>query len=115
MPFPGGARSDGKSCIRRPHGPRPLSRRTRTAGVQPRLCRPGRPPARADKRGDGYGINGKKHWITGGGVSKLHLIFARVFDEKGQERGIGGFLAVRDEAKGLSVTRREKNMGLRGV
>ena len=55
---------------------------------------------RADKRGDGYVINGKKHWITGGGVSKLHLIFARVFDEKGQELGIGGFLAVRDEAEG---------------
>src|SRR5664279_3436687 len=74
---------------------------------------------RADKRGDGYVINGKKHWITGGGVSKLHLIFARVFDEKGQELGIGGFLAVRDEAeglaKGLHVTRREKTMGLRGM
>jgi alkylation response protein AidB-like acyl-CoA dehydrogenase len=70
---------------------------------------------RADRRGDGYIINGKKHWITGGGVSKLHLIFARVFDEKGQELGIGGFLAVRDEAKGLNVTRREKTMGLRGM
>ncbi|HLA21154.1 MAG TPA: 3-sulfinopropanoyl-CoA desulfinase [Pseudolabrys sp.] len=70
---------------------------------------------RADKRGDGYVINGKKHWITGGGVSKLHLIFARVFDEKGQELGIGGFLAVRDEAKGLNVSRREKTMGLRGM
>ena len=74
---------------------------------------------RADKRGDGYVINGKKHWITGGGVSKLHLIFARVFDEKGQELGIGGFLAVRQEnekaAKGLHVTRREKTMGLRGM
>jgi alkylation response protein AidB-like acyl-CoA dehydrogenase len=74
---------------------------------------------RADKRGDGYVINGKKHWITGGGVSKLHLIFARVFDEKGQELGIGGFLAVRNEAeglaKGLHVTRREKTMGLRGM
>jgi len=74
---------------------------------------------RADKRGDRYVINGKKHWITGGGVSKLHLIFARVFDEKGQELGIGGFLAVRQEdekaAKGLHVTRREKTMGLRGM
>jgi len=70
---------------------------------------------RADKHGDGYVINGKKHWITGGGVSKLHLIFARVFDEKGQELGIGGFLAVRDDAKGLHVTRREQTMGLRGM
>ena len=74
---------------------------------------------RADRHGDGYVSNGKKHWITGGGVSKLHLIFARVFDEKGQELGIGGFLAVRQEnekaAKGLHVTRREKTMGLRGM
>jgi len=70
---------------------------------------------RADKRGDAYVINGKKHWITGAGVSKLHLIFARVFDERGQEQGIGGFLAVRDEAKGLRVTRREQTMGLRGM
>ncbi|MCP6757009.1 acyl-CoA dehydrogenase family protein, partial [Klebsiella pneumoniae] len=30
---------------------------------------------RAEKRGTGYVINGKKHWITGAGISKLHLIF----------------------------------------
>jgi len=74
---------------------------------------------RADKRGDIYVINGKKHWITGAGVSRLHLIFARVFDERGQALGIGGFLAVRDEAKednkGLRVARREQTMGLRGM
>jgi alkylation response protein AidB-like acyl-CoA dehydrogenase len=70
---------------------------------------------RAQKRGDRYVINGRKHWITGGGVSRLHLIFARVFDEAGRELGIGGFLAVRDEAKVLRVARREKTMGLRGM
>jgi len=70
---------------------------------------------RADKRGDTYVINGKKHWITGAGVSRLHLIFARVFDERGQELGIGGFLAVRNESKGLRVGRREQTMGLRGM
>ena len=70
---------------------------------------------RADKRGDVYVINGRKHWITGAGVSRLHLIFARVFDERGDELGIGGFLAVRDEAKGLRATKREPTMGLRGM
>jgi alkylation response protein AidB-like acyl-CoA dehydrogenase len=70
---------------------------------------------RADKRGDTYVINGRKHWITGAGVSRLHLIFARVFDERGEELGIGGFLAVRDDAKGLRVTKREQTMGLRGM
>ena len=72
---------------------------------------------RADKRGDIYVINGKKHWITGAGVSRLHLIFARVFDERGQELGIGGFLAVRQDESGEGPARRqrEQTMGLRGM
>src|SRR5690242_2899262 len=70
---------------------------------------------RADKRGDTYVINGKKHWITGAGVSRLHLIFAKVFDEHGRELGIGGFLAVRDETESLRVSKRERTMGLRGM
>ena len=68
----------------------------------------------AVKRGNEYVINGRKHWITGGGVSKLHLIFARVIDD-GQDMGIGGFIAVRDEAEGLIVGTREPAMGLRGI
>ena len=36
---------------------------------------------RADRKGDRYILNGRKHWITGGGVSRLHLIFARVFED----------------------------------
>jgi 3-sulfinopropanoyl-CoA desulfinase len=74
---------------------------------------------RADKRGERYVINGRKHWITGGGVSRLHLIFARVYDEKGVEQGIGGFIALRDPKagtpKGLIVGKREPAMGLRGI
>lgn len=70
---------------------------------------------RADKRGDVYVLNGKKHWITGGGVSRLHLIFARVFDEAGEEQGIAGFIAVRGQAKGLEIGRRSRAMGLRGI
>ncbi len=70
---------------------------------------------RADRRGDSYVLNGTKHWITGGGVSKLHLVFARVFDEGGIEQGIGGFLCIRDETPGLSFGRREPTMGLRGI
>jgi alkylation response protein AidB-like acyl-CoA dehydrogenase len=70
---------------------------------------------RADKRGESYVLNGRKHWITGAGVSRLHLIFARVFDERAEEQGIGGFIAVRDEAKGLRVVKRERTMGLCGM
>src|SRR3569623_744128 len=70
---------------------------------------------RADKRGNRYVVNGKKHWITGAGVSRLHLIFALVFDESGEELGVGGFLAVRGEAEGLRVSKRETTMGLCGM
>ncbi len=74
---------------------------------------------RADRRGDHWIVNGHKHWITGAGVSRLHLIFARAFDESGRELGIGGFLAVRDPdagtPDGLIVGKREPTMGLRGI
>ncbi len=64
---------------------------------------------RADRRNGYWLLNGRKHWITGGGVSKLHLIFARTPD------GIAGFLAVREAAKGLVIGKREPTMGLRGI
>ena len=41
---------------------------------------------RAVRRGDEWVVDGVKHWITGGGVSRLHLIFARAIEE-GQDRG----------------------------
>lgn len=92
------------------------------AGDKPAICitEPGAGSAasemttRAEKKGDKYIINGTKHWITGGGVSKIHLIFARVF-EGNEEKGIGGFLAVRNEHPGLVIGKREPAMGLRGI
>ena len=69
---------------------------------------------RADRRGERYVLNGKKHWITGGGISRLHLIVARVFED-GVEQGIGGFIALREEDEGLIVGKREPTMGLRGL
>lgn len=92
------------------------------AGDKPAICitEPDAGSAATDmtttavKRGSEYVINGRKHWITGGGVSKLHLIFARVIED-GQDVGIGGFIAVRDEAEGLRVGTREPAMGLRGI
>ena len=68
----------------------------------------------AVRQGDRYVINGVKHWITGGGVSKLHLIFARVVED-GEFMGIGGFIAVRGQDEGLKVGAREPAMGLRGI
>ena len=93
------------------------------AGDKPAICitepeagsSAGEMATRADQRGNRYVLNGSKHWITGGGVSRLHLIFARVFDRDGEEQGIGGFLAIRDETEGLRIVRREPTMGLRGI
>jgi alkylation response protein AidB-like acyl-CoA dehydrogenase len=73
---------------------------------------------RADHKGDRYVLNGKKHWITGGGVSRLHLVFARMYRE-GSEQGIAGFIVVRDPdtaaPKGLVIGKREPAMGVRGI
>src|SRR6516164_4335697 len=94
------------------------------AGDKPAICitEPGAGSAasemttRPDRSGNGFVINGRKHWITGGGVSRLQLVFARVFDENGkEEEGIGGFIAIRDETKGLKIGQREPAMGLRGI
>jgi alkylation response protein AidB-like acyl-CoA dehydrogenase len=96
------------------------------AGDKPAICitEPGAGSAasqmktRAERRGDRYIINGSKHWITGGGISRLHLIFARVFED-GIEQGIAGFIVVRDADSGtpagLRIGRREATMGLRGI
>lgn len=93
------------------------------AGDKPAICitEPGAGSAasemttRAERRGNGFVVNGRKHWITGGGVSRLHLIFARVIDADGSAEGIGGFIAVRDETPGLVIGKREPAMGLRGI
>jgi alkylation response protein AidB-like acyl-CoA dehydrogenase len=94
------------------------------SGDKPAICisEPGAGSAasemttRADRRGDHYILNGEKYWITGGGVSRLHLIFARVFDA-GVEQGIAGFLCLRDgdTPRELVVGQRLYAMGVRGI
>ena len=70
--------------------------------------------------GGQYILNGRKHWITGGGVSKLHLVFARVLNPHGVDQGIGGFILHRDkdlgiEPKGFEIVRHERTLGLCGM
>lgn len=74
----------------------------------------------ARRMGDHYVLNGTKHWITGGGVSKLHLIFARVLAEDRTEEGITGFIVLHDpdnglEHDGFQIVRHERTMGLCGM
>ncbi len=91
------------------------------SGDKPAICitEPGAGSAatemstRADHKGDHYILNGTKYWITGGGVSKFHLIFARVFENE-EPQGIAGFIALRG-TDGLKVGAREPAMGLRGI
>ncbi len=68
----------------------------------------------ANKQGNQYILNGTKHWITGGGVSRMHLIFARLIED-GEYKGITGFLAYRDQDEGLVIGQRQFAMGLRGI
>ena len=91
------------------------------SGDKPAICitEPGAGSAATEmtttavKQGDHYILNGAKHWITGGGVSKLHIIFARVV-ENGESQGIAGFIALPD-SEGLTIGKREPTMGLRGI
>lgn len=99
-----------------------LAARMVLEGDKPAICmtEPGAGSAltelttKAVKKGNGYVLNGAKHWITGGGVSRLHLIFARVIEDD-EDMGIGGFIAIRDEDEGLVIGDREPAMGLRGI
>ena len=47
-------------------------------------------------------------------MSRVHLVFARVVED-GEDDGIAGFLAVRDETDGLEIGDRLPAMGLRGI
>ena len=94
------------------------------AGDKPAICitEPGAGSAatemstRAEKKDGRYVLNGTKYWITGGGVSKVHLIFARVIDG-GEDLGIGGFIYLYDGERGdgFRVGEREPAMGVRGI
>lgn len=65
------------------------------------------------KDGEEYVINGRKHWITGGGISVSNLIFVRFFED-GEDQGIGGVLVDKDHP-GFTFGRVENAMGLRGI
>lgn len=68
---------------------------------------------RAERNAQGYLLNGRKHWITGGGISVTNLIFAR-FIEDGEDKGIGGVMVDKGHP-GFSFGRVEDAHGLRGI
>ncbi len=63
-------------------------------------------------RGDHYVINGRKCFITNGGVADFYTVFATTNPDKKIE-GITGFV-VEKGTPGLSVGKTEEKMGIRG-
>jgi hypothetical protein len=68
---------------------------------------------RAERVPGGFLLTGHKRYITGAGLSRLYLVFARFDDRPGAE-GIGGLLVERD-TPGFTIGPREPMMGLRGI
>jgi len=68
---------------------------------------------RARRDGERFRLSGEKRWITGAGVSRTYVVFCR-FDEIPGAPGIGA-LIVDAETPGLTVRRRERAMGMRGI
>ena len=66
---------------------------------------------RAERRGDGWVLNGSKQWITSGDRAGVMVVWARTGGP-----GAGGLSAfiVEGGAAGLTVGRHEDKMGLRG-
>ncbi|MFB6161678.1 MAG: acyl-CoA dehydrogenase family protein [Haloferacaceae archaeon] len=67
----------------------------------------------ARRDGDEYVLDGRKHWITGGSVSRTYFVFARIVED-GTDHGIGGLLVDAD-APGFEVVGVEDAMGVRGT
>jgi alkylation response protein AidB-like acyl-CoA dehydrogenase len=63
-------------------------------------------------QGDHYVINGRKCFITNGGVGDFYTVFAVTQPEKKME-GITGFV-VEKGTPGLSIGKKEEKMGIRG-
>ncbi|MCC7352533.1 MAG: acyl-CoA dehydrogenase family protein [Anaerolineae bacterium] len=63
---------------------------------------------RARREGDSYVLDGTKTWVANGEIAGLFVIFACT------EGGVTPFLIER-EANGLTVGRRERTLGLRGL
>lgn len=63
--------------------------------------------------GDGYVLNGRKHWITGAGEREYTLVYARFGNILGP-KGIGAILVHKD-MEGFKYEGRIPSLGVRGV
>ena len=65
--------------------------------------------ARADRRGNGYVLNGTKQFITSGRIAGAAIVFA-VTDPEAGKRGISAFVVPTD-TPGFTVARTEEKLG----
>lgn len=63
--------------------------------------------------GDHFVLNGRKSWVTNGGVADLFCVFARTGATEDRARGISAFM-IEAGTPGFSVSKLEDKMGLRG-
>lgn len=66
---------------------------------------------RAERRADGFLLNGRKLWITNAHESSLFIVFANAAPELGY-KGITAFLVERD-LPGFAVGKKENKLGIR--
>jgi alkylation response protein AidB-like acyl-CoA dehydrogenase len=64
--------------------------------------------------GNAYELDGLKLWTTNGLVAELLVVMARVPKSEGRRGGISAFV-VEADSPGITVERRNKFMGLRGI
>ncbi len=62
----------------------------------------------ARRDGDEWVLDGRKQFITNGGIAEVHIVFARAE----QETGMAAFIVERD-TPGLSMGRKERKLGMR--
>lgn len=67
----------------------------------------------AEADGPEWVLNGVKRWITGAGVSRTYVVFCRFQQIPGAD-GIGAVIAEAG-SPGLTVRKRERAMGIRGI
>jgi alkylation response protein AidB-like acyl-CoA dehydrogenase len=68
---------------------------------------------RARRDGEDWVIDGAKNWITNAGVADIYVVFAVTDSDAPGSRGISAFVVEADRP-GLSVSRLEHKMGMRG-
>jgi alkylation response protein AidB-like acyl-CoA dehydrogenase len=61
--------------------------------------------------GDFYLLNGTKNWITNGGTSSLHIVFAQA-DPSKKHNGINAYL-VESSWEGVKIGKKEDKLGIR--